>query len=328
VKSIFQELYNMNIAKEQSITDLKSCGSKWPNSLNVGRIGPINFTTNDIEHLSQSIDIINQSTLSYLIKYHFIYKLFTNLMKETDLLCSVEPSILVFSSRKSNINSKRKSVSNNSINPLTRLVYSQGILNKSISDLKTNNDLSNQPFCGILGITSGDSIGLVPGSHQKFDDLLSYMQTARHTDKRTIYSSKPPKEFDMEKYLIQIPLESGELLVFNKKIPFKLNPISIDFLQERKNKFEIDSNLSEPFLALCVSFFPKSELLDYEKAMRYISYMKKIPGNDLKIYGYIENPKRRGLPGLIPFPFMEKENWYKNIENTDDKNVRSIIGHE
>lgn len=355
IKTAFSNFYKMDISKEIEVLDVKKGRKgKWPTSLNVGKIGPIHTLSGDStaqnhtngEVVGVSKDPINQSIISYYIKAHFCYDAFRLLLGERELLCSVEPATMVFpgnnlhqnnSSTEEEDSEEDKVVPNDesdtcnaNLSPLTRLVYAPAVLSKPQTEdpeILGFDVVKNIPYCGVLAITSGDPIGLIPSAHHHFETLLKYMQKTRHTDKRTIYASTPPNEFELKKYLIQIPLKSGEYLIHDRRIPTKINSISKKFQSTKVPLIEKEKGSMEPFVGLNVSFFRTTCLNEKEVALRSLSFMQQILGsgkNSLKVFGHVENMKRRGTPVVVDKEDLGDVN--TNPITVSDSLVRKIIG--
>jgi hypothetical protein len=341
VQRVFKEIYHVDIVNEDEINEARKGKNSryWPTSLNIGKIGAVHIIKKSAcsNNNGITLDPINQTILSYFIKAYFCHEIFAELLGDSKLLASIEPSTMVFPVGPTNAS-----------NLCTRLVYNPGVLSKGSMKITTPSQaepnelaaedeepqfdtksdtiydiLKSQPYCGALAVTSGDSIGLVPSSHEAFPELLQYMRNIRHTDKRTKWVSTAPNEFGLEDYVIQVPLERGDLLVYDRRIPNKINPISSKFMETRTEQSIV------PFLTLNVSFSPSKQLSGEEVAVRAITFMQRKVGSGLKMFGHVENAKRRGIPILVDENVLQNAgNWLYSIQSTSDPILRKVIGLE
>jgi hypothetical protein len=337
-----------------------------------GRDEEEEYSTLDINHLFTCNapnkgerylkDMINQSLEAYQIRKECGYPIFSKLMEETKLHCTVEPTVLVFPSdlpadvlknikRGENTSSttedeptkKRgagKKFSSKGLTPAARLVYSAGVLVKRPTKCGDNNnnkekedeqesqhddddgelgEKENEPreqqnilkYGGLIAVTEGTSFGVVPGAHADFPNLLQYMQEIRHTEKRTVYSAIPAPALCMESYIVEVPLEKGEILIYSKLLPTKICAL-------------VNKKTPTPFMGLEVSFFPAATLTMLERSLRSTAFLTKNMGSDLKIFGHVENVKRRGIPTVIKNASLLNEG-VTGVSVTDPI-IRKLIG--
>jgi hypothetical protein len=118
----------------------------------------------------------------------------------------------------------------------------------------------------------------------------------------------------------------GELLVYDRRIPIKIDAISKRYAAETRRNLIEDPEKIEPFVAINVSFYPAESFTLSDLAMRSVAFYQRKLGTGLRRFGHVENIKRRGLPVMIEESMLGSRIGGVSSDDKMEPLVRKIIG--